>query len=259
MAVGKNKRLSKRKGNKKKLVDPFTKKEWYDVKAPGMFTVRDVGKTLVTRTTGTKLASDGLKGRVYECALADLNDDENAFRKFKLICEEVQGKYCYTNFHGMNMTRDKLCSLVRKWQTLIEANVDVKTTDGYLLRVFCMGFTKRVTKQVKKTAYAQSSQIRAIRKKMVDIMTKEVATEDLKALVNKLIPDSIGKDIEKECTDIYPLHDVYIRKVKVLKKPKFDLGKLMDLHGEMGGATDENGEIVPTTGEFVEPEIQETV
>ena len=36
------------------------------------------------------------------------------------------------------------------------------------------------------------------------------------------IPDSIGKDIEKACQGVYPLHDVYVRKVKVLKKPKFD-------------------------------------
>ena len=36
------------------------------------------------------------------------------------------------------------------------------------------------------------------------------------------IPDSIGKDIEKACQGIYPLRDVHIRKVKILKKPKFD-------------------------------------
>ena len=34
-------------------VDPFTKKEWYDIKAPSNFTVRSCGKTPVTRTTGT--------------------------------------------------------------------------------------------------------------------------------------------------------------------------------------------------------------
>ena len=64
-----------KKGAKKKVVDPFTRKDWYDIKAPSMFKVRDVGKTLVNRTQGTKLASDGLKTRVYEVSLADLQNE----------------------------------------------------------------------------------------------------------------------------------------------------------------------------------------
>merc|ERR1712198_788491 len=180
MAVGKNKRLSKggKKGSKKKIVDPFTRKEWYDVKTPSMFNIRNIGKTLVTRTQGTKIASDGLKGRVFEVSLADLQNDEVAFRKFKLMAEEVQGRNLLTNFHGMNLTTDKLRSMVKKWQTLIEANVDVKTTDGFLLRMFCIGFTKKRPNQIKK--------------KMVEIMSREVSSNDLKEVVNKLIPDSIG-------------------------------------------------------------------
>uniref|UniRef100_A0A8I3WRF8 40S ribosomal protein S3a n=1 Tax=Callithrix jacchus TaxID=9483 RepID=A0A8I3WRF8_CALJA len=85
MAVGKNQRLTKgsKKGAKKKVVDPFSKKDWYDVKAPA-----NIGKMLVTRTQGTKIASDGLKGRVFEVSLADLQNDEVAFRKFKLITED---------------------------------------------------------------------------------------------------------------------------------------------------------------------------
>ena len=68
MAVGKNKRLTKggKKGGKKKAGDPFLRKEWYDIKAPSMFSVRNCGKTLVSRTQGTKIATEELKGRVLE-------------------------------------------------------------------------------------------------------------------------------------------------------------------------------------------------
>jgi small subunit ribosomal protein S3Ae len=68
-----------KKGVKKKIIDPFTRKDWYDIKAPSVFKVRDVGKTLVNRTAGTKLASDGLKGRVYEVSLADLQNETVGF------------------------------------------------------------------------------------------------------------------------------------------------------------------------------------
>jgi len=236
MAVGKNKKLGKKKGAKKKIVDPFVKKEWYDIRAPTNFTQRTVGKTVVTKTIGTKIASEALKNRVFTVSLADLQKDEDqAHRKIKLRVEDVQGSKVLTNFHGMDLTTDKLRSLVRKWQSLIEAQIDVKTTDGYMLRVFAIAFTKKRNNQLKKTSYAQTAQIRQIRKKMFDIITREATTVDLKGLVDKFIPEIIGKQIEKETQGIYPLQNVFIRKVKVLKTPKFDPYKLLELHGE--GAT----------------------
>lgn len=244
MAVGKNKRLSKgKKGLKKKTVDPFSRKDWYTIRAPQPFAARDVGKTLVNRTTGLKNANDSLKGRIVEVCLADLQkDEEHSFRKVKLRVDEVQGKNCLTNFHGLDLTSDKLRSLVRKWQTLIEANVTVKTTDDYLVRIFAIAFTKRRPNQVKKTTYAASSQIRLIRQKMVSIIQREVSSSNLQGLVSKLIPEGIGRDIEKSTQGIFPLQNVHIRKVKLLKLPKFDLGGLMALHGE--SSTDDQGQKV---------------
>lgn len=82
---------------------------------------------------------------------------------------------------------------------------------------------------------------------MVEIMTRDISGSDLKDVVQKLYviktfdlliisiflhpyfrkANSIGLEIEKVCRGIYPLQNVNIRKVKVLKKPKFD-GKMMN-------------------------------
>lgn len=68
-----------------------------------------------------------------------------------------------------------------------------------------------------------------IRRKMREIMVNQASSCDLKELVRKFIPESIGKEIEKATSSIYPLQNVFIRKVKILKAPKFDLGKLMEV------------------------------
>merc|ERR1712112_396528 len=135
-------------------------------------------------------------------------------------------------------------------------------TDGYMLRVFCIGFTRKQDMGTKKTCYAQSAQVKNIRNKMVDIIQREVSSTDLKDVVAKLIPDSIASDIAKACRGIYPLHDVHIRKVKVMKRPRFDLNKLMDMHSEGSGkaaaATDAAGEVVERP-EGYEPPVLESV
>jgi small subunit ribosomal protein S3Ae len=157
----------------------------------------------------------------------------------------------------MDFTNDKLRSLVKKWQTLIEAYVDVKTTDGYLIRVFTIAFTQKRKNQVKKTTYATSAQIRQIRKKMFEIINKEASSCDLKELVQKFVAEVIGSDITKTCQGIYPLQHAHVRKVKILKAPKFDLGRLLELHGE-GSSSEDKGKVVGK-GDFKEPAVLESV
>jgi len=247
MAVGKNKRRPK-KGNKKKIIDPFARKEWYDVVAPSIFKVPQVGKTFVNQTQGKTLASDGLKGRVFNVSLADLNKDEDrAYRTIGLVAEAVEGNQVLTGFHGMTLTTDKLKSLVRKWQTLIESVIEVKTTDNYVIRMFCIGFTKKRANQKKITCYAQSSQVRQIRRKMVDIMTREATTCDIRSLFQKFIAESISKQIELECQGIYPLQNVFIRKAKILKRPQFDAYKMVSLHTEFTAAEDTGAVVTNAT------------
>ena len=50
------------------------------------------------------------------------------------------------------------------------------------------------------------------------------------------MPESIPHEIEKRCQSIFPIQNVFIKKVKVLKKPRFDVVRLMELH--QGSAED---------------------
>merc|ERR1712021_294462 len=211
----------------KKNIDIFKEKEWYDVKAPAYFAKRNVGHAVVSRTKGMKLAKDGLMGRVYEVCLDDLQDDESFHRKISLKVEDVQGRSLLTNFHGMDFTTDKLKSLIKKWQSLIECFCDIKTTDGYIVRIFVIGFTKKTKLQIRKTSYAQSAQKKVIRAKMVDILEREATGCDLK-----------------------------VRKVKILKKPKFDVCRLLEIHGDASVAA-ADGTPAASGGNFSEPAVQE--
>lgn len=152
-----------------------------------MFTKRTCARTLVSRTQGTRIASDALKGRVVTLSLGDLSEkNEEVFRKFKLQIEEVQGRHCLTNFHGMELTRDKLCSVVLKRRSTIEAHVDVKTTDGYLVRFFIITFTPNASRHNRRHTYAQATRIKRIRARMTEVIQEEVSKCDLKEVVNKL-------------------------------------------------------------------------
>jgi len=232
MTAGKNPKNFKKKGTKKKIAHAFIKKEWYNVQVPSSFDNATPTLTPCNKTAGQKIAADSLRGRVFEMSLGDLNQNahEQSWRKVRVQCEEVKAYDCYTNYYGMDITRDKMCTLVKKWHTTIEAFAQAKTSDGYHLRMFCIAFTRRNKRQVKATCYAKNSQQKIIRQKMSEIMVAECQKSSLRDLFKNFLSDNVGKLITKECSKIFPLENVLIKKVKVLKKPKFDLTKLMELY-----------------------------
>ena len=74
-----------KKGQRKRYVDPQTRKVWYNVRAPAPFETTSIGLTCVNRKVGTSILSfssypnfketeeSGLLGRVCDVSLADLN------------------------------------------------------------------------------------------------------------------------------------------------------------------------------------------
>ena len=117
---------------------------------------------------------------------ADLAPGQDTFhwRKIKLIVDQTEGRQAITSFYGVDMTRDELSSLIKKRKTLIEAIQDVKSADGYVIRVFVIAFTRESPNQKSRTNYALSSQQKIIRKRINDIVAKEVSKSNATQILN---------------------------------------------------------------------------
>ena len=196
-----------------------------------MFAKRMFTYSTVNQTVGKKLASDSMKGRVFEANLGDLNQGFESNKKVKLIVEDADGKsrIALTNFYGLECTRDYLCSLIRKWHTLIDTFVDCKTNDGFLMRFFIVAFTSKLHKK-KATCYANRSQVRQMRAIMTKIITKVCKASTLKDLVGKVLGNELTDEMAKKCKHIFPLENITIRKVKSIKRPKIDMNQLNSMH-----------------------------
>ena len=129
----------------------------------------------------------------------------------------------------MRVSRDKLCSILRKYRTLIEAQVDVRTADGFILRMFVIAFTKRINND-KKQCYAQQSKRRAIREVMIKVMTEAAEKSNIAELCKTLVDESIESKITADCKTIMQVEPVLVTKVKVLKAPTLSVEQLKKVH-----------------------------
>jgi len=231
MAKGKNKKMSKR-GNTQKRNEKhaFFKKHWYKlISPPTIGNSVMVGYTPVNKTMGTKLSKDGLMNRVCECSYSDVvENNQFPWKKIKMQVEEVKSGNCYTSFYGIDMVREKLYYFLRKKMSLIDVFADVKTIDGYILRVFVTCFTGKKTGQVKTNTYAKSSQIRAIRSTFVKFLTKAAQTTNISDYTANILNNTVAEKLQSKGSKIFPLGQVLVRKVKVLKKSKIDVNKLVN-------------------------------
>ncbi|XP_026378238.1 40S ribosomal protein S3a-like [Papaver somniferum] len=123
------------------------------------------------------IASERLKHRVFEVYLADLqNDEDQSYIKMRLRVEDVQGKNVLTNF----------------W-TLIEAHVDVKTTNNFTLRMFCIGFTQMRKNQVKRTSH-MLNQAKSVRT-TISLTCMIYCAENLESTIVLVISDNLSLNL----------------------------------------------------------------
>merc|ERR1712183_856251 len=126
------------------------------------------------------------------------------------------------------MVREKLYYFLRKKMSLIDVFVDVKTNDGYILRCFATTFTTRKSGQLKSNCYAKHSQVKAIRKVITKFLSLEAQKTNIDGFASNVLSNSFVDELQKQCSKIFPLGHLLVRKVKVLKKSKIDVNKLVN-------------------------------
>lgn len=220
----------KGKQSKKVKQDTFLKKEWRHVYVPGYFEKREVGYTVSHKCARGKTPGDYLNNRVFELSHGDLVEEQShAYRLFSWRSVEVANNDVLTVFAGMRLSTDKLSSLLRKYRTLIEAQVDARTPDGYILRASCIGFTKRLNPK-RKACYAQQSKRAEIRAVMIQAMRELIEQSEIKTLCSNIIAESTEKQICDKCATIMQIDNVFVTKIKVIKAPTFSVEELKKLH-----------------------------
>jgi len=190
--------LARKKVQRK--LDGWKSKEWYNIEAPVY-----LNRTVV----GSTLAGDPalLVGRNVETTVGELtNDMTKNNTKVILRINNVVGEVATTDLIGHELTTDYIRSIVKRQTSRIDANIEVQTKDGFVIRVKPTCFT------IKR---ARSSQIQAIREMMVDIVKKRASETDFENFMQEAILGRLSAAIYRQAKFIYPLRRVEIRKTQV--------------------------------------------
>ncbi len=185
-------------------IDGWKSKEWYNIEAPVYLNRSIVGNTM---------AGDPslLIGRNVETTVGELtNDMTKNNTKVILRINNVIGEIATTDLMGHELTTDYVRSIVKRQTSRIDANIEVKTRDKYVIRVKPTCFT------IKR---ARSSQMQAIRKMMVEIVKKRAAESDFESFMQEAILGRLSAAIYRQAKFIYPLRRVEIRKTQVEAMP----------------------------------------
>ena len=184
--------------------DKWKSKEWFVIYAPDFFGSKEIGLTPADEP-------EKIVGRIIETTLKDLTGDFTRGQvKLQFQVYDVKGQNAYTKFRGHILGRSYIRSLVRRRTTRIDGIYNVTTRDGYRLRVMGMVIAYR---------RIQSSQEKAIRDIIRDIIHKKAGELNYRDFILEAVTGKMGAEMAKEAKKIYPIKRAEIRKIKVLAEP----------------------------------------
>lgn len=210
-------RKARARATARKIREAWKSKQWYRIVAPDMFNGAELGETPAREP-------EMLIGRVNEVSLQDLTGDfTKSHIKLQFKINAIKGGDASTEFIGHTMTSDYLRRLTRRRNSKIEDVTDVRTKDGYKMRI------KTVSISVGRVS---SSYQHAIRMKISETVLKKASETTMSELLRSIISGELPKEISKECRKIYPIKRVEIRKSEVLVKPEISTEEMAEEKSE---------------------------
>lgn len=194
---------TKRK-SRRKAIDTWKTKIWYEVYAP---------KTFKEMFLGSVPSSDSknVMGRIIEVLLYDItNNFRHTTTKLRFRITNVVGEKCYTRLIGMELTRDYIRSVIHRGTSRIDGIFNYTTADGFIYRASTFVITRRRAKR---------SQKKTIRKIMFQVISEFAKNMPHDRFVRGVIFGKFALNVAKIAKTIYPLKECQIRKIKVVKMP----------------------------------------
>ncbi|MCP4763980.1 MAG: 30S ribosomal protein S3ae [archaeon] len=192
-------------GRRKKVVDNWKIKKWYDLYAPTSFKNEFIAKI----PSGNP---ENLIGRVVEQRAYDFTKNFNHTHiKLFFKVTDVEGLRCETKFVGHELTRDYVRALIHRGSSRVDGIFNYKTADGFIYRVSAFCVTKR---------RAKGSQKNTIRKIIYEVLNEFAKSSKHGKFVRGMVYGKYAENITKLVRTIYPLKECQIRKCKLISSPE---------------------------------------
>lgn len=181
------------------IKDKWKAKQWYHVRAPGLFQHADMGETLA-------LEPETLIGRTLETTLAELSgggDLGKVHIKLRFRVESITGdKVAETRFIGHELTSDYIRRLARRKRSKIDTSLSVTTKDGVQITI----------KPVAVSEQRLQARLRTLlRQKLRSLLADEAAAKTGAEFVRDMLNGEMAKNLSQGLRQLYPLKKIEIR------------------------------------------------
>src|SRR3989344_9130950 len=175
------------------------KKQWYEILSPKMFGSSVVGETLAADPKQ-------LIGRILSVSLVEIsNEYSKFFIRLKLQVNEVNGTKANTELVGHDVMRERIYRMVQRYIRRVDCIQDVTTKDHVKMRV------KTLMILIKRVGTSRKDGSRKACKEAVARIASETDFEDF---INMIIKGELQNKLRKECSKIYPIGNIEIRKTE---------------------------------------------